>query len=91
MEGAMTGSEMILARYYAKEAVKRELRSRGIKLLHVEAGEITRAANQYIDDHPEIIAFATEQYRSLVASGRLRPPRKETCAALERFAQRKKR
>jgi hypothetical protein len=33
-------------------------------------------ANKYIDDHPESIAFATEQYRSLVASGRLRPPRK---------------
>jgi hypothetical protein len=49
---------MIIARYYAREAVKRELRSRGIKLQCVEAGEITKAANQYIDDHPEIIAFA---------------------------------
>ena len=72
----MRGAEMTIARYYAREAVKRELRSRGIKLQHVEAGEITRAANQYIVDHPEIIAFASERYRSLVASGRLRPPRK---------------
>jgi hypothetical protein len=64
---------MTLARYYAREAVKRELRSQGI--VHVEAGEITRAANQYIDDHPEIIAFATERYRSFVESGRLKPPR----------------
>jgi hypothetical protein len=66
---------MTLARYYAREAVKRELRSQGIKLAHVEACEITKAANQYIDDHPEIIEFASERYRSLVASGRLRPPR----------------
>ena len=57
---------MTIARYYARGAVKRELRSRGIKLVHVEAGEITRAANQYIEDHPQIITFASEQYRSLV-------------------------
>jgi len=72
----MKGSEMTLARYYAKQAVKRELQAQGIKLQQIEASEITRAANEYIDDHPEIIAFASERYRSLVASGRLRPPRK---------------
>jgi len=72
----VTGAEMTIARYYARGAVKRELRSRGIKLVHVEAGEITRAANQYIEDHPQIITFASEQYRSLVARGRLRPPKR---------------
>jgi hypothetical protein len=71
----VTGAEITLARYYAREAIKRELRSQGIKLLHVEAREITRAANQYIDDHPEIIAFASERYRSFVESGQLNPPR----------------
>ena len=72
----MTGAEWTLARYYAKQAVKRELQAQGIKLAHVEACEIVRAANQYIDDHPELIAFATERYRYFVESGRLRPPRK---------------
>ena len=72
----MTGAEITIARYYAREAVKRELRNRGIKLQDVEAREITVAANQYIDDHPEIIAFASERYRSLVESGRLKAPRK---------------
>jgi hypothetical protein len=67
---------MTIARYYAREAIKRELRSQAIKLQQVESCEITRAANQYLDDHPELIAFASERYRSLVASGRLRPPRK---------------
>jgi hypothetical protein len=72
----MTGAEFTLARYYAREAIKKELRAQGIKLYHVEASEITRKANDYITDHPEIIALASERYRSLVASGRLRPERK---------------
>lgn len=72
----MNGAVMTLARYYARQAVKRELYAQGVKLAHVEACEITIAANRYVDEHPEIIEFATEQYRSLVASGRLRPPRK---------------
>jgi hypothetical protein len=71
----MTGAEWTLTRYYAKQAVKRELQAQGIKLSHVEACEIIRSANQYIVDHPEIIAFASERYRSFVESGRLRPPR----------------
>jgi hypothetical protein len=72
----VTGAEFTIARYYARKAVKAELLGQGLKLSHVEASEITRKANQYIDDHPEIIAFASERYRSLVASGRLRPPRR---------------
>jgi hypothetical protein len=71
----MTGAEMTLARYYAREAVKRELQGQGIKLSHVEVCEITRAANQYIVEHPEIIAFASERYRDFVESGRLKSPR----------------
>jgi hypothetical protein len=46
----------------------------GVKLVHVEAGEITKAANKYIDDHPEIIAFASERYQDCVKRGLLRPP-----------------
>jgi hypothetical protein len=71
----VTGAVFTIARYYAREAIKRELRSQGVKLVHVEACEITRKANQYIDDHPEIMAFAAERYRSFVESGRLKPPR----------------
>jgi hypothetical protein len=66
---------MTLARYYAKQAVKAQWLGQGIKLSHVEASEITRKANEYIDDHPEIIAFATERYRYFVESGRLKPQR----------------
>ena len=70
----MNGAVMIIARYHAREAVTRELRAQGIKLIHVEACEITRAANQYVDDHPEIISFATARYEDCVKRGLLKPP-----------------
>jgi hypothetical protein len=63
------GAVMTLARYQARQIIKRELYAQGIKLAHVESREITIAANKYIEDHPEIIAFATEEYHRLVASG----------------------
>jgi hypothetical protein len=66
---------MTLARWYARQAVKRELYAQGIKLAHIECCEITRTANQYVDDHPEIIALATERYQDFVKRGLLRPPR----------------
>jgi hypothetical protein len=75
-ELTMDGQVMTLARWHARQAVKAQLQAQGIKLAHVEASEISRAANQYVEDHPEIIAKAFESYRRLVATGRLRPPRK---------------
>jgi len=71
----MNGAVMTLARWYATKAIKRQLYEQGIKLQHVESCEITKAANQYIEDHPEIIAFATERYRDFVKRGLLRAPR----------------
>jgi hypothetical protein len=72
----MNGAIMTLARYSARQAVKRELYAQGIKLSHVEASEITRKANQYVEDHPEIITFATERYHDFVKRGILKPERK---------------
>ncbi|MGA6976914.1 MAG: hypothetical protein WBZ23_10340 [Pseudolabrys sp.] len=77
----MYGAVMTLARYQARKEIKRQLYAKGIKLAHVESREITIAANKYIDEHPEIITFATQDYHRLVASGRLRPPRqKKLCS-----------
>jgi hypothetical protein len=73
----MNGAVITLARWHARKEIKRQLYAKGIKLAHVESSEITIAANRYIDDHPEIITFATEEYHRLVASGRLRPPRQK--------------
>jgi hypothetical protein len=38
----------------------------GIKPATVESRGITIAANKYVEDHPEMIAFATEQYWDFV-------------------------
>ena len=77
----MFGAVMTLARYEARQIIKRQLYAKGIKLAHVESCEITIAANRYIEDHPEIITFATEEYHRLIARGYLRPPRqKKLCS-----------
>ena len=86
----MDGAVMTLARWHARQAVKRQLYAQGIKLQTVESREITIAANRYVDEHPEIIAFATEEYHRLVASGQLKPRDKRNCAGLRRFARRRK-
>ena len=71
----MNGAVMTLARYHAREIIKRELKAKAIKLIDVEVREINLAANQYVEDHPEIIAFATQQYHDFVARGILKAPR----------------
>ena len=72
----MNGAVFTLARYHARQIIKRELYAKGIKLAHVESREITIVANKYVDDHPEVIALATEQYRDFVKRGILKPERK---------------
>jgi hypothetical protein len=72
----MNGAVFTLARWEARQIIKRQLYDQGVKLQTVESREISIAANRYVDDHPEIITFATEEYHRLVASGQLRPPRK---------------
>ena len=49
----MNGAVMTLARWHARQVIKKELLAQGIKLSHVEASDITRAANRYIDEHPD--------------------------------------
>ena len=71
----MHGAVMTLARYQARQVIKRQLYAQGIKLAHVEIREITITANKYIEDHPEIITFATEQYWDFVKRGILKPER----------------
>jgi hypothetical protein len=62
----MNGAVMTLARWHARQAVKRQLYAQGIKLQSVESCEITIAANQYVVDHPEIITFATQNITILL-------------------------
>jgi hypothetical protein len=74
MEDAMNGSEFTIARYYALQAVKQQWKDQGKRL--PDFGELRREANDYLDNHPELIEFATERYRDFVKRGLLRPERK---------------
>ena len=74
----MNGATMVLARYYAKQAVKQEISRRGLRPHEFAARLIHQAAEAYLDQHrEELIARATTQYRSFVESGRLRLERKQ--------------
>jgi hypothetical protein len=75
MNAQVQAQVMTLARYYAKQAVKAQYQARGIRWVYVEASELMREANDYLDNHPKLIAFATERYKSFVESGRLKPQR----------------
>jgi hypothetical protein len=72
---AVTGSEMTLARYYAKQAVKAQWRAAGLKPQDFETSKLTRAADGYLTNHPELITLASERYQDFVKRGLLRPPR----------------
>lgn len=53
----------VLAREAARKAVKRQLQAQGIKLARFTGREISRMAEAYLDDHPELIAEAAETVR----------------------------
>ena len=55
----VAGVVMTEARRLAKEIVKNELREAGIRISHVEASEITKAANALIEADPSFIEQAT--------------------------------
>jgi hypothetical protein len=57
---AGAGAIMTEARRLARQAVKDAIKATGGKISHYEASEITQAANQLIDDHPEYIEQATK-------------------------------
>lgn len=55
----VSGVVMTEARRLAKEVVKNEIRAAGMKISHVEASEITKAANALISADPSFIEQAT--------------------------------
>jgi hypothetical protein len=46
----MNGAVMPLSRWYAREAIKKELYAQGIKVAHVEASDALLSANLCADD-----------------------------------------
>lgn len=61
------GVVMTEARRLAKEVVKNEIRAAGMKISHVEASEITKAANALIAADPSFIETATANIEARAA------------------------
>ena len=56
----LASATLTLARQAAMKAVKREYQRQGIKVSHIAHREIVAAANEYLPNHPELIAEAKE-------------------------------
>jgi NAD(P)-dependent dehydrogenase (short-subunit alcohol dehydrogenase family) len=53
------------ARSIAKNAVKEELRSAGVRVTLVKPAEIAERAQRYLADHPELYTLALERARRM--------------------------
>jgi hypothetical protein len=53
-----SGEIMVEARRLAKALVKEEMKRQGLKISHYKASEITKVANGWIDENPEIMEQA---------------------------------
>ena len=56
----MRAAVMVLARRNAIKAAKRQFMARGVKLQRMSHREISAAADEYLANHPELIAEAKE-------------------------------
>lgn len=59
----------VLAQLRARNAVKAELRKRGVRVADLAAREISSWARVYLDDHPELIAQARPIVEAWIARG----------------------
>ncbi len=56
---------MTYVRFLARKAVKRQMQAAGLKLATVEYRAIVRAANEYVVNHPELVAEAIDAVRNI--------------------------
>jgi hypothetical protein len=87
---AVSPQAIMLARYFAKRAVKAAWLKQGLKPQYLDASDLTRAATTYLSEHPDLIQEAertlaewesSPRYRSFVessATAQHRKPRKPT-------------
>jgi hypothetical protein len=70
---AMSAAVMTLARQRAIKAVTQRIRDQGHKPQYMARSEIVAAANEYLPDHPELIAEAKETVLRWHAEGMFGP------------------
>jgi hypothetical protein len=85
------GVALTLARYRAKQLVRQQLWDRGIKLQSVTARDVIGSAEDYIAEHPELLAEAVETVRSSPELQRIVRSSQRFGAKLSSDAQRKRR
>jgi hypothetical protein len=73
----------VLARQAARKTVKRQFQAQGLKVSHIQARVITATADDYLRDHPELIAQAAEAVRKV--------PQLRTLAERQRLGDRRPR
>ena len=69
LRASMIGGVCTIARLRARDAVKRQLRDRGLRISHFSAKEISLLAEEYFAQHPELINEAATQVERLRAEG----------------------
>ena len=72
-ERTMGRAVMVLARQKAIKAVKRQIRDRGLKPQYMALREILVVANDYLANHPELVAEAKETVLRWHAEGMFGP------------------
>ena len=66
----ITTAAVVLAQLRARNAVKEELRKRGLKVSHYAAREISSWAQVYLDDHcAELMPEAIASARAMILGG----------------------
>ena len=63
---------VVLARYYAQQAIKEQWKAEGKRPVHIEVSELYRAANDYLQLHePELFAKARATLERFARRGKL--------------------
>jgi predicted transcriptional regulator len=69
----MSRAVIILAQREAIKAVTRQMRAKGLKIMQIPHKVIVTAADEYLQDHSELIAEAKETVLRWHAEGKFRP------------------
>lgn len=70
LQTSITTASFVLAQFRARNVVKDKLKRQGRRLADFEAREITALANEYLRQHPELVANARPIVESWIKQGR---------------------
>ena len=71
LRASMIGGVCTIAHQRARDAVKRQLRDKGLRVSHFSAKEISLLADEYFTQHPELINEAATRVERLRVEGYL--------------------